>query len=425
MARSNGPFGPPERPPQRDPLATLQVRQPATQWPTQTYPDHGQPVQAGPAYHFPPQEPPADFGYNQQFGNQQFAPPQQQWGQPGDQGGYGVASYLPADAPSFQQTAHSQQAYDQQAYTEPDYADEFYEDEEPRRGRRWLLVMVALVGAIGVGGALAYTYKSLIAPGGGRVPLVKAIDQPNSVKVRPEQRGGKEFAGSDAKLPNPTGAAPTAPPQQEPESSDAPNREPRKVKPIPIGPQQASASQPVSASIPGITLHNNQQARPRAEEPEAAPKPPPAAARVTTSSPPPAPAEAPERSDPPAPPPPEAKPQPSLAVAPPPQPPQQVAAARPSPQKATAPPPASSAAVYVVVLASKKTRMDAVQAYADAHEKYAQMLSGKAPEVQEADLGEKGITYRAVVGPPASREAAASLCGQLKAAGQDCWIKAY
>ena len=48
-----------------------------------------------------------------------------------------------------------------------------------------MFIVAALVGAVGVGGALAYTYKSFVAPNGGRVPLVKA--DPN-VKVRPDSR---------------------------------------------------------------------------------------------------------------------------------------------------------------------------------------------------------------------------------------------
>lgn len=419
MARSNGPFGPPEtRPPlRRDSLATLS--QPAAQWPTQPFPDHGQPAQAGPAYHFPPAEPAADYGYNPQpYG-------QPQWGQPGDQRGYGVAGYLPADPPPFQQTAHHQQGY---ADADADYADEFYEDEEPRRGRRWILIAAALVGAIGVGGALAYTYRSLVAPN-ARVPLVKA-EPAGNVKVRPDQRGGKEFPGADKKLPSrlegTTAAVPPQKAEQEPDGPEAGGEErnlgPKSVKTIPIGSQPtAVAPSPVTA-VPGITLQNVGPP-PRAEQPQAQPKvvPPPSAGRVSTGQQPAA-AEG-DDDDPPAPAaPPIKRPQP---VAPSP-PPQQVAVKVPSPPRAAPPPPAASSGLgYVVVLASKKTHMDAFKAYADAVEKHPQVLNGKTPDVQQADLGEKGIWYRAVVGPLGSREAAMSLCGQLKAAGQDCWVKAF
>ena len=63
---------------------------------------------------------------------------------------------------AFQHGGHAQhQGY---ADSDAEFGDGYYEDEEPRRGKRWLLIAAALVGAIGVGGALAYTYRSIVAP---------------------------------------------------------------------------------------------------------------------------------------------------------------------------------------------------------------------------------------------------------------------
>ena len=87
---------------------------------------------------------------------------------------------------------------------------------------------------------------------------------------------------------------------------------------------------------------------------------------------------------------------------------------------------AASGAGYVAVLSSQKSRMDALKIFANMQEKYGEVLSSRTPDVQEANLGEKGVWYRLVVGPPGSREAAASLCTQLKAAGYSgCWVTAY
>jgi hypothetical protein len=59
-------------------------------------------------------------------------------------------------------------------------------------------------------------------------------------------------------------------------------------------------------------------------------------------------------------------------------------------------------------------------------QKYGEVLSSKTPDVQEANLGAKGVWFRAVVGPPSSREAASGLCSQLKSAGYSgCWVTAY
>jgi len=106
-------------------------------------------------------------------------------------------------------------------------------------------------------------------------------------------------------------------------------------------------------------------------------------------------------------------------------------AAAPAPQREAAlPKPAvaatSSTSGYVAVLSSQKSRMDALKAFADLQQKYGDVLSSKTPDVQEANLGDKGIWYRAVVGPPVSRDAASGICSQLKAAGYvGCWVTAY
>lgn len=72
--------------------------------------------------------------------------------------------------------------------------------------------------------------------------------------------------------------------------------------------------------------------------------------------------------------------------------------------------------------------MDALKAFADLQQRYAGVLQNKIPDVQEADLSARGLgtMYRAVVGPPGSREAANDICGQLKSAGYTgCWVTPY
>ena len=89
-------------------------------------------------------------------------------------------------------------------------------------------------------------------------------------------------------------------------------------------------------------------------------------------------------------------------------------------------PSTSGTSGYVAVLSSKTSRMDALKAFADLQQKYGDVLASKTPDVQEANLGDKGVRYRSVVGPPGSREAASGVCKQLKTAGYaDCWVTAY
>jgi hypothetical protein len=97
-----------------------------------------------------------------------------------------------------------------------------------------------------------------------------------------------------------------------------------------------------------------------------------------------------------------------------------------APTKVAAAPTGAGTSGYVAVLSSQKSRMDALKIFADMQQKYGDVLASKTPDVQEANLGEKGVWYRAVVGPPGSRDAATSLCSKLKTAGYNgCWVASY
>jgi cell division protein FtsN len=67
-----------------------------------------------------------------------------------------------------------------------------------------------------------------------------------------------------------------------------------------------------------------------------------------------------------------------------------------------------------------------MKGFADLQQKYGEVLGSKPAEVKEANLGDKGTWYRAVVGPPGSRDAASNVCSQLKTAGfTGCWVSGY
>lgn len=442
MARSNGPFVPAgARPPARrhpadDPFAAPHAAQPNGHWPP-AHPAHA--PQQGQGYHFPP-EPEANYGYQQpapaydpyQQGGQQHDPyAQQEWGQQ-DPRAYDLGNYMPNGVqqqpyppmapPSAFAQASNQDPYAQPGYAEHDgeYEDELSDDDEPGRGRRWMFIVAALVGAIGVGGALAYTYKSFVAPSGGRVPLVKADTQ---VKSRPDNRPAADDKRIQGRLGDDAGQQNTAAATPETQDDRGGNDEqggPRRVRTIPITPgggppgiqiaPPAQAAAPPSGGVPGIMLEN-MGPRQQQPPPQRAPQPP---QRVTIGQPPAA-MPPPQADEPPAR---RAAPV-QVAKAPPPPPP--VARAAPPP-----PPTANTGAGYVAVLSSQKTRMDALKAFADLQQKYGDALSGRVPDVQEANLGEKGIWYRVVVGPPGSRDAANGVCSQLKTAGYGhCWVNAY
>jgi cell division septation protein DedD len=78
---------------------------------------------------------------------------------------------------------------------------------------------------------------------------------------------------------------------------------------------------------------------------------------------------------------------------------------------------------YAVQVTSQHSATEAKTAFRALAAKYPDQLGGHEPMVRRADLGDKGIYYRALVGPFASMEQAAGLCSNLKAAGGNCIVQ--
>lgn len=97
----------------------------------------------------------------------------------------------------------------------------------------------------------------------------------------------------------------------------------------------------------------------------------------------------------------------------------------PMPLTSTAaePGPAVGGGSYTVQVTSQRSEADAHAAYRSLQAKFPQQLGGRQAMVRRADLGPKGVYYRALVGPFASAEQAAGLCSRLKAAGGTCIIQ--
>jgi SPOR domain len=319
------------------------------------------------------------------------------------------------------------------------------------RGRSAFMVGSALLGAIALGGALAFAYKQ---SGGGmsseHPPLVQADNRP--VKEVPDQPGGKDFPpknkliydrlqnGDEAEgehlvprqenvavpalpsstetagMPAPVATTDLATTQAVDQAGGAPiavasvddaaDGGPRRVKTMVVRPDGSVQAPPESAAAPAEAPSDMQLA---------AAGPPPAQAAAV----PPAAVEA-------------APPAPVVRPAPP----QQVAALQPAPvkpkpvkpavQTAAATPQAATAAAptkYVVQVGSKKNQTEALASFADMQQKYPALLANYRPMVQKADLGAKGTWYRLRIGPISDKTAAAKLCTQLKSQGMaDCLV---
>ena len=302
---------------------------------------------------------------------------------------------------------HDHGEYDEAADLENgEYEYEEEEDfEEPPRKARYGLIAASLVMAIVAGGGLAYAYKAYVgtAVQTASTPLVKSGTDP--VKVKPADAGGTKFANTDSKMMDSLSGS---------GNSDGP----RSVTTLTVG-RDGTITPPVTlpaaapAAVPGMILVGAPQPPPAPPPMAAAPAPKPTVLAAAPPPPPAAVAADVAADDVPAP-----------VTAPPAKKPQKKVAA---PSGVGGPTGANGfVAVLASVPASASSRMQAMQQFADLQQKYNGVLGSKAPDVVEAKL-EKGTFHRLVVGPPASRDAANSVCSQLKAAGYtaDCWVTAF
>lgn len=356
----------------------------------------------------------------------------------------------PADA-GYAPPVAAQQDYDDQDYDPEEMA---YEDDPPSGRSRFVKMAAALVVAIGIGGGLAYGYKTFMAPSASdKPPVVRKASAP--AKIKPDEPGGKKFAHTDSKILGRLSDADAKAKDEADAESDAGSGGTRKVSTMVIGRDGSIVSSPDTerapparlpeavSPVPGMTIVDGFGGR----QPQVSAQPPPSApAMVNATGPsakaaePPPPAAAPQAPAPAAKAP--AKPVVIARTDPDPEPPKPAASApkaapsKPAPATQTAraaptrQPVSASGAGYVAVLASiprsSSSRMSALARFADLQQQYAAQLGGKTPDVQEANLGEKGTYHRLIVGPPGSRQEANRLCSELKAAGYpSCWIKSY
>lgn len=78
---------------------------------------------------------------------------------------------------------------------------------------------------------------------------------------------------------------------------------------------------------------------------------------------------------------------------------------------------------YAVQVTSQRSEADAQAEFRSLRAKFPNQLGSREPIIRRADLGAKGVYYRALVGPFASADQAAALCSSLKAAGGSCLVQ--
>jgi len=88
-----------------------------------------------------------------------------------------------------------------------------------------------------------------------------------------------------------------------------------------------------------------------------------------------------------------------------------------------APAPVATGGGYAVQVSSQRSEEEAQSSFRDLQAKYPDLLGGRTPIIRRADLGAKGIFFRAMVGPFTSADQATELCSNLKAAGGSCLVQ--
>jgi cell division septation protein DedD len=84
---------------------------------------------------------------------------------------------------------------------------------------------------------------------------------------------------------------------------------------------------------------------------------------------------------------------------------------------------AASAGNYAVQVSAQRSEEEAQAAFRTLQGKFPGQLGNRQSFIKRVDLGEKGIYFRAMVGPFADSGQASSLCSSLKAAGGSCLVQ--
>jgi hypothetical protein len=294
--------------------------------------------------------------------------------------------------------------------------EEMHEARPRRRWRRRLAVLTLI--AIGT-----YAYRTYyVKPASTKTPpVVTAAETPSKVipavsdrqsgkliQERVGAQGSGERMASRVEQPvapkstdsTPPGAwgLPAAPPQLPPQGT-------------------ASAPDPTSGDPKRITTLRIRPDDPEASGRRVANPPPGTSASAVPSAP--RPAQSAARKAPP-----DSREPASDDATPP---PTQRALTPPAPRVAATPPQATAASAaageYVVQVSSQRSEADAQASFRSLQEKFPSQLGGRTAIVRRADLGAKGIYYRAMTGPFASAGDADQFCSSLKAAGGQCIIQ--
>ena len=319
------------------------------------------------------------------------------------------------------------------AYPDDPYAyqDGYEEEPEPVRKRAGGLLTVAAVLALAVvGTGAAFAYRTYIGgPKSGDPPIIKADNTPTKVIPAPADAASK----TPDRMPIGDGTEKIVPREERPVDVNANNGAPRVVFPPPNlnanppSPASVATAAPPPAAVPtNGTLPSSEPRKiktlsVRGDQADAGPVPAPAPA-AAPAKPAKSASTAPRNAPPPA-----AAANAPLSLAPD----AQASAPAPEPRRVATlqPPPGApgtgavqaSEGKFLVSIASQPTEAEAEAVFRSMQKKYPDQLSSRSPVIKRVD-GKKGVSYRAMVGPFASREEATRFCSGYSTAGGQCWV---
>jgi len=381
-----------------------------------------------------PEQPELDYQPNpvhplHRYAAQQPAAHEQDYHEPAH-----YADEQPVDPSRYDDALYGQLESGQQEYArDPAFPDDPYayqsgyeEEPEPKKRGSGLMTVFAVLAlaVVGTGGAFAYRHY-VGSPRSGEPPIIKADNSPTKVMATPadgataktpdrmvpgdggEKLVSREEAPVDVNArsgprvvfpplnqngspPSVSSVSPAAPPPATAANAALPNSEPRKIKTLAVKGDADNGGVPAGVAAPA--------ARPaRTVAPAAAPAPRnPSSANASANGP------------------------LSLAPggsAPDPAPATRMAATNPA---QTAP---AGGGGYLVQVSSQKNEADAQASFRMMQGKYPSVLGTRSASIRRVDLGEKGVFYRAMVGPFGSSGEAAQVCENLKNAGGQCVIQ--
>ena len=351
------------------------------------------------------------------------------------------ADEQPADPSRYDDALYGQLESGQQEYArDPAYPDDPYayqsgyeEEPEPKKRSNGLVTVAAVLALAVVGTGAAFAYRTYVgSPRSGEPPIIKADNSPTKVMAAPGDGsatsktpdrmvpgdGGEKIVSREetpvdvnsrsgprvvfpplnqnGSPPAVSSVSPAAPIAAAAGSGTLPNNEPRKIKTLAVKGDADNGGVP-----PGVAAPAAKQA-PAARTAAPAPAAPaprnPSSANASANGP--------------------------LSLSPqggaPPEPaPSRMAANNPV-QTAPAP---SAGGGYLVQVSSQKNEADARASFRMMQGKYPSVLGSRSASVRRVDLGDKGVFYRAMVGPFGSSGEAAQLCESLKTAGGQCVIQ--